>query len=159
MPLPAGGAAVGLSLWGSEDAGCADRLEALWGVLLGVGVSWLAVAPAEPEETVTSDRICSICACATPAFFKSSTAEYGRLETIFFTVAGPTPGNESSSFSDAVFRSILPETVCCCVWGEVLLSFSLSLRLPLGIAPAVTPNASAIKSTSNRNGTLVIDII
>src|SRR5438477_335057 len=83
---------------------------------------------------------CTICACATPAFFKSSTEEYGRLETIFFTVAAPTPGNESSSFSDAVFRSILPKTVCCWVWGRLLLSFSLSLRLPLGIAPAVTPN-------------------
>ena len=54
------------------------------------------------EETVTSGRIFSICACARSAFFKSSTEEYGRLEMIFFTVTGPTPGRASSSCSKSL---------------------------------------------------------
>ena len=47
-------------------------------------------------------------AAETPAFDRSLAEEYGRPETIFLAVAGPTPGNSSKSFSLAVFKSTGP---------------------------------------------------
>jgi hypothetical protein len=87
-----------LSLGGSIEAGSDVRGKLLGEALLPV----LAVsAPDGPagDETVTRSRILLISFSETLAFFKSSTEEYGRLEIIFFAVAGTTPGRALSSLS------------------------------------------------------------
>src|SRR5436305_15272207 len=110
IPLPLDGAAVARSLCGSADAACDSLLDCS----LLLPVDSLLLAELSGAEAVTIGLIFSICACATPAFLRSSTDEYGRLATIFLIVAGPMPGSESSSFSDAVFRSTFADDVCCC---------------------------------------------
>jgi hypothetical protein len=100
-----------LSLWGTAEAGADVRDELLGEALVGLAVS----VPDGPAgaEAVTMSRILLISLSETPAFFRSSTEEYGRFEIIFFAVADPTPGRAVSSLSDAVFRSTLVDVVCC----------------------------------------------
>lgn len=75
----------------TDEDGAEDRLvgaEAAWG-----------------RSTFTSGMIFRIVAGGTPARVRSLTELYGRPATIFFAVAGPTPGSLSSSSSLAVFKS------------------------------------------------------
>src|SRR5436305_3354853 len=65
----------------------------------------LDVAALEPAPTVTSGVIFSMVLAGTPARARSLTELYGLPAIIFLAVAGPTPGNLSSSASLALFRS------------------------------------------------------
>ena len=68
-----------------------------------------AARPPAHEPAVTSARsFSSVFSPTTPFDCSSSTEANGRAATIFATVAGPTPGSESSCASVAVFRSMSP---------------------------------------------------
>src|SRR5581483_6610838 len=103
---------------------------------------------AAASDTVTLGRIFSMVLSATPAFFKSATDEYGRCATIFFAVAGPTPVRESSSFSDAVFRSTL-DADCSCFCSAFLSDFFL-LVLRANAGAAIKLSSSTAASTRCR---------
>src|SRR5262245_12701517 len=77
----------------------------------------------------------------TPAFERSATEAYGRPPTIFFAVAGPTPGRASSSFSDALLRSTGDDAVAaflCSLPGLVVADVSAAAGAGAGAGPTVT---------------------
>ncbi len=95
--------AGGLDGDGASDAGVEEDLR-----FEVEDVGWDDAATDGALPTVTSGVIFLMVAAETPALDKSLAEEYGRPETIFLAVAGPTPGRSSKSFSLAVFKSTGP---------------------------------------------------
>ena len=69
-----------------------------------------------PTETI--GVMFPIVFAGTPAFDKSLTDEKGRAAMIFFAVAGPTPGSDSSWDWEAALRSIFAPPADACFAEE-----------------------------------------